>query len=44
MGKKGKAAPKEVFMERVKCDCMGQKHDLINNCLNCGKVVCAREG
>lgn len=23
---------------------MGQKHELINNCLNCGKVVCAQEG
>jgi hypothetical protein len=23
---------------------MAQKHDLINNCLNCGKVVCAQEG
>lgn len=31
-------------MQRVKCNCMAQKHELINNCLNCGKVVCAQEG
>jgi hypothetical protein len=23
---------------------MAQKHELINNCLNCGKIVCAQEG
>ena len=42
--KKEKQRQKEIFLQRTKCDCMGQKHDLINNCLNCGKVVCAMEG
>jgi hypothetical protein len=42
--KKEKARPKEIYLQRVKCDCMAQKHELINNCLNCGKVVCAQEG
>ncbi len=23
---------------------MAQKHELINNCLSCGKIVCAQEG
>lgn len=23
---------------------MAQKHELINNCLNCGNIVCALEG
>jgi len=42
--KKEKPRQKEIFMNRVKCDCMAQKHQLINNCLHCGKVVCAQEG
>ena len=44
MKKNKKQQPKEIFIQRVKCDCVGQKHDLINNCLGCGKVVCAQEG
>jgi len=31
-------------LQRIKCDCVAQKHELINNCLSCGKVVCAQEG
>ncbi|KAF0991260.1 hypothetical protein HZS_6211, partial [Henneguya salminicola] len=30
--------------DRKPCDCLGQKHDLINNCLNCGRIVCIVEG
>lgn len=26
------------------CDCMGQIHPLVNNCLGCGRVVCELEG
>ncbi|XP_021569417.1 activating signal cointegrator 1 isoform X2 [Carlito syrichta] len=29
---------------RHPCDCLGQKHKLINNCLNCGRIVCEQEG
>lgn len=29
---------------RQKCDCQAQKHDLINNCLACGRIVCEQEG
>ncbi|XP_076182818.1 activating signal cointegrator 1 isoform X2 [Ptiloglossa arizonensis] len=29
---------------RHKCDCEAKKHLLINNCLNCGKIVCTQEG
>lgn len=29
---------------RHKCDCLATKHDLINNCLRCGRIVCAQEG
>ncbi|XP_026463973.1 activating signal cointegrator 1 [Ctenocephalides felis] len=29
---------------RHHCDCEASKHDLINNCLKCGRIVCAQEG
>ncbi|XP_063113028.1 activating signal cointegrator 1 isoform X3 [Cavia porcellus] len=29
---------------RYPCDCLGQKHKLINNCLICGRIVCEQEG
>lgn len=35
---------KVMKSERVLCHCVAQKHGLINNCLNCGKVVCESEG
>lgn len=33
--------------KRSKCDCMAQRHPLLDiapNCLNCGKIVCVKEG
>ena len=30
--------------KRGDCDCEARKHALINNCLNCGKIVCEKEG
>lgn len=29
---------------RNKCDCEAKQHSLINNCLNCGRIVCNQEG
>ena len=29
---------------RHKCDCQAQKHDLIANCIACGRIICAQEG
>ncbi|KAM6308472.1 activating signal cointegrator 1 [Aegotheles albertisi] len=29
---------------RHSCECLGQKHKLINNCLVCGRIVCEQEG
>lgn len=26
------------------CECMASKHKLINNCLQCGRIVCEQEG
>uniref|UniRef100_A0A3P8RZ78 Activating signal cointegrator 1 n=1 Tax=Amphiprion percula TaxID=161767 RepID=A0A3P8RZ78_AMPPE len=29
---------------RNACDCLAQKHKLINNCISCGRIVCEQEG
>lgn len=29
---------------RSACDCLAQKHKLINNCITCGRIVCEQEG
>ncbi|GIZ03906.1 activating signal cointegrator 1 [Caerostris extrusa] len=29
---------------RRECNCEASKHDLINNCLECGRIVCKQEG
>ncbi|XP_009874384.1 PREDICTED: activating signal cointegrator 1, partial [Apaloderma vittatum] len=29
---------------RHACECLGQKHKLVNNCLVCGRIVCEQEG
>lgn len=29
---------------RHRCECQALKHDLINNCLSCGRIVCEQEG
>uniref|UniRef100_A0A4W3JGV2 Activating signal cointegrator 1 n=1 Tax=Callorhinchus milii TaxID=7868 RepID=A0A4W3JGV2_CALMI len=33
-----------ILPGRHGCDCLAQKHKLINNCLNCGRIVCEQEG
>ena len=29
---------------RIICYCQATKHGLVNNCINCGKIVCEQEG
>ena len=29
---------------RHACECLGQKHSLVNNCTECGRIVCMQEG
>ncbi|XP_069621829.1 activating signal cointegrator 1 isoform X1 [Ranitomeya imitator] len=29
---------------RYPCECLAQKHKLINNCITCGRIVCEQEG
>ena len=33
-----------ILPGRNACHCQAQKHDLVNNCLQCGRVVCKQEG
>lgn len=33
-----------VLPGRHSCDCLAQKHSLINNCISCGRIVCEQEG
>lgn len=28
---------------RHKCDCEAKRHSLVNNCLNCGRIICKQE-
>ncbi|KAG5683525.1 hypothetical protein PVAND_012799 [Polypedilum vanderplanki] len=43
-GKDGKLNDAVMLKGRVKCDCQASKHKLINNCLQCGRIVCEQEG
>lgn len=29
---------------RHRCECQARKHQLINNCLRCGRIICEQEG
>ncbi|GAB6025272.1 hypothetical protein CHUAL_010690 [Chamberlinius hualienensis] len=40
----GYSMPVMQLPGRYKCECEATKHQLINNCLNCGKIVCEQEG
>ncbi|MGH0125364.1 UNVERIFIED_CONTAM: hypothetical protein FKN15_028745, partial [Acipenser sinensis] len=33
-----------ILPGRHPCECLAQKHKLINNCLTCGRIVCEQEG
>ncbi|XP_029284646.1 activating signal cointegrator 1 [Cottoperca gobio] len=33
-----------LFPGRHGCECLAQKHKLINNCISCGRIVCEQEG
>ncbi|CAB3242411.1 unnamed protein product [Arctia plantaginis] len=40
----GKNAQVVLIKGRHRCDCQAAKHELINNCLQCGRIVCTQEG
>lgn len=33
-----------VILGRSACDCLGQEHEFMNNCLVCGRIHCMEEG
>ncbi|KAM6979503.1 activating signal cointegrator 1 [Aplochiton taeniatus] len=33
-----------ILPGRHSCECLAQKHGLINNCISCGRIVCEQEG
>lgn len=33
-----------VIDYNFECGCFGTEHSVINNCLTCGRIICAREG
>ncbi|VEN61461.1 unnamed protein product, partial [Callosobruchus maculatus] len=35
---------KKKKLGRTICDCLGQEHDFMNNCLQCGRIHCMEEG
>ncbi|XP_061384314.1 activating signal cointegrator 1 [Danaus plexippus] len=40
----GKNAQVVFLKGRHHCDCQASKHELVNNCLQCGRIVCKQEG
>lgn len=43
-GKDGQANDSVMLKGRNKCDCQATSHNLVNNCLGCGRIVCEQEG
>ncbi|EGD72426.1 zinc finger domain-containing protein [Salpingoeca rosetta] len=44
MDKSGKSAVSDLVPGRQPCECLATTHALINNCLQCGRIVCEQEG
>lgn len=42
--KEGEARTSVRLPGRHPCECLAQKHGLINNCISCGRIVCEQEG
>ncbi|CAD5123771.1 DgyrCDS12081 [Dimorphilus gyrociliatus] len=42
--KEGKEKTVAQLPGRHPCECQASKHDLINNCVSCGRIVCSQEG
>lgn len=40
----GKVSETIMLKGRRLCECQASQHKLINNCLNCGRIVCEQEG
>lgn len=43
-GVEGQSRTSVLLPGRHPCECLAQKHDLVNNCTDCGRIVCKQEG
>lgn len=43
-GTDGKDRTAAKLPGRHACECQASKHDLVNNCIECGRIVCEQEG
>ncbi|KAJ1658435.1 hypothetical protein IWQ61_002323 [Dispira simplex] len=41
---KSKQVPPINQPDRLECWCEATRHDLLSNCVNCGRIICQREG
>jgi hypothetical protein len=44
MSREGQSRTAMHLPGRHVCQCLAQKHDLVNNCVECGRIVCSQEG
>ena len=42
MSAEGRSRTTVLLPGRHTCQCLGQKHSLINNCVECGRIVCSQ--
>ena len=42
MSKEGQSRVAMHVPGRHACQCLAQKHDLINNCVECGRIICSQ--
>ncbi len=42
MSAEGRSRTTVLLPGRHTCQCLGQKHALVNNCVECGRIVCSQ--
>ena len=44
MSAEGQSRATPQLPGRYSCQCLAQRHTLVNNCVECGRIVCAQVG
>ena len=44
MSQEGQSRMTPQLPGRHPCQCLAQRHTLVNNCIECGRIVCAQVG
>lgn len=44
MSNEGQERMTELIPGRHECECLASRHALVNNCMQCGRIVCTQEG